>query len=180
MNSELIFIIIIIIIIIVIIRQPLCPVVGRMPQKAFSTLACLVLSSARSCRSSCQGRLSTAWLVTNVVYSCRYGLQLVTHEVYRSFLRRLICLAKEHFIVSHCVHYIYDFCPLSDPYVGLSVRVCDVEHTSFHFDVCAAASLFALIYCESISAAILYCEVSTNRILGDFYYVVSNDILDIF
>ena len=30
-------------------------------------------------------------------------------------------------------YYIYDFCPLPDPYVGLSIFVCDVEHTSFHF-----------------------------------------------
>ena len=56
----------------VIIRQPLCPVVGRRPQHAVSKLPCLVLSSARSCRSSiCLGRLSTAWLVSLVVFSCR-------------------------------------------------------------------------------------------------------------
>ena len=49
---------------IVIIRQPLCPVVGRVVSK----LACLVPSSARSCRSSiCPGRLSTALLVSLVV-----------------------------------------------------------------------------------------------------------------
>ena len=44
-------------IVIIIIGQPLCPVVGRRPQHAFSKLACLVHSSARSCRSSiCPGR----------------------------------------------------------------------------------------------------------------------------
>ena len=54
-----------------IIRQPLCPVVGRRPQHAVSKLPCLVLSSAISCRSSiCLGRLSTAWLVSLVVFSC--------------------------------------------------------------------------------------------------------------
>ena len=59
------------VIIIIIIRQPLCPVVGRRPQHAISKLACLVLSSAISCRSSiCPGRLSTAWLVSLVVFSC--------------------------------------------------------------------------------------------------------------
>ena len=59
-------------IIIIIIRQPLCPVVGRRPQHAVSNkLPCLVLSSAISCRSSiCLGRLSTAWLVSLVVFSC--------------------------------------------------------------------------------------------------------------
>ena len=58
-------------IIIIIIRQPLCPVVGRRPQHAVSKLPCLVLSSAISCRSSiCPGRLSIAWLVSLVVFSC--------------------------------------------------------------------------------------------------------------
>ena len=56
-----------------IIRQPLCPVVGRRPQHVVSKLPCLVLSSAiillyRS--SICPGRLSTAWLVSLVVFSC--------------------------------------------------------------------------------------------------------------
>ena len=37
------------------------------------------------------------------------------------------------FHCSHFVDYIYDFCPLPDPDVGLSILVCDVEHTSFHF-----------------------------------------------
>ena len=56
---------------IIIIRQPFCPVVGRRPQHAVSKLPCLVLSSAISCRSSiCLGRLSTAWLVSLVVFSC--------------------------------------------------------------------------------------------------------------
>ena len=54
-----------------IIRQPLCPVVGRRPQHVVSKLPCIVLSSAISCRSSiCPGRLSTAWLVSLVVFSC--------------------------------------------------------------------------------------------------------------
>ena len=57
--------------IIIIIRQPLCSVVGRRPQHAVSKLPCLVLSFAISCPSSiCPGRLSTAWLVSLVVFSC--------------------------------------------------------------------------------------------------------------
>ena len=86
-------------IIIIIIRHLLCPVVGRRPQHAGSKLPCLVQSSARSCRSSiCPGRLSTAWLVSLVVLSCHYGLQVVTRVVHRSSLRRLICPAQDHFI----------------------------------------------------------------------------------
>ena len=42
-----------------------------MPQQAASKLACLVLSSARSCPASvCPGRVYTAWLVSLVVVSC--------------------------------------------------------------------------------------------------------------
>ena len=40
------------------------------------------------------------------------------------------------FNLSYSVHYIYDFCPLPDPDVGLSIFVCAVEHTSFHFGMC--------------------------------------------
>ena len=39
----------------------------------------------------------------------------------------------------HCYHSvddIYEFCPLPDPDVGISILVCDVEHTSFHFGLC--------------------------------------------
>ena len=61
----------------------LVPIVGwRRPQHATSKLACLVLSSARSCHSSiCPGRLSIISLV-----SLSYG---------RSSLRRLMCLKGE-------------------------------------------------------------------------------------
>ena len=41
---------------------------------------------------------------------------------------------------SHIDNYIYDFCPLADPDVGLSIFVCDVKLLSIL--VCAAASLF--------------------------------------
>ena len=41
------------------------------------------------------------------------------------------CPGPFHF--SYSVDYIYDFCPLPDPDVGLPIFVCDVEHTSFHF-----------------------------------------------
>ena len=41
------------------------------------------------------------------------------------------CPGPFHF--SHSAHYIYDFCLLPDLDVGISIFVCDVEHTSFHF-----------------------------------------------
>ena len=43
-----------------------------MPQHAASKLPYIAQSSTRSCRSSiCQDRLSTAWLLSLVVFSCR-------------------------------------------------------------------------------------------------------------
>ena len=60
----------------------------------------------------------------------------------------------------HCFHiadYIYDFCRLPGPYVGLSVLVCDVEYIRppilISILVCAAASLFcACLVSNHVSA----------------------------
>ena len=52
------------------------------------------------------------------------------------------CPGPFHF--SYSVDYIYDFCPLPDPDVGLSVFVCDVEHTSFHFCLCGRKFVLCL------------------------------------
>ena len=127
-----------IIIIIIITRQPLCPVVGRIPQHAVSKLPGLGLSlpyrvAPVFARSSLH-RL--AGLPCRLFLS--YGLQVVTREVHRSSLRRLICPTQDYFIclTRYSVDYIYDFCPLPDPDVRLSIFVCDVEHTSFHFGLC--------------------------------------------
>ena len=40
--------------------------------------------------------------------------------------------------------YIYDFCPLPDPDVGLSIFICDVEPTSFHFGLCGRKFVLCL------------------------------------
>ena len=45
------------------------------------------------------------------------------------------CLGPFHF--SHSVDYIFDFCPLPDPDVGLSIFVCDVEHTYLTLLLCS-------------------------------------------
>ena len=52
------------------------------------------------------------------------------------------CPGPFHF--SHCVDYIYEFCPLLDPDVGPSIFVCDVEHTSFHFGLCGRKFVLCL------------------------------------
>ena len=46
------------------------------------------------------------------------------------------CPGPFNFSLSHSVDYIYEFCPLPVPDVGLSIFVCDVVHTSFHFGLC--------------------------------------------
>ena len=147
------------IVIIIIIGQPLCHVVGRRPQHAVSKLACLVQSSARSCRSSiCPGRLSTAWLVSVVVFSCHnifYGLQVVTRVVHRSTLRRLICPAQDHFIflILLIISMTFVF-SLTHMLVFLSLYV--MLSILLSISVCAAASLFcACLVSVQVSAVAL-------------------------
>ena len=57
------------------------------------------------------------------------------------------------FHCSHIVDYIYYFCLLHDPDVGLSILVCDVEHTSFHFGLCGRM-LILLVFGE---CPVQYC-----------------------
>ena len=52
------------------------------------------------------------------------------------------CPGPFHF--SYSVDYIYDLCPLLDPDVGLSIFVCDIEHTSFHFGLCGRKFVLCL------------------------------------
>ena len=52
------------------------------------------------------------------------------------------CPGPFHF--SHSVDYIYDLSPLPGPDVGLSIFVCDVEHTSFDFDLCGRKFVLCL------------------------------------
>ena len=49
------------------------------------------------------------------------------------------------FHFSYSVDYIYEFCPFPDPDVGLSIFVCDVEHTSFHFGMCGRKFVLCLV-----------------------------------
>ena len=44
------------------------------------------------------------------------------------------CPVPFHF--SHIADYIYDFCPLPDPEVCVSILVSYVEYTSFQFGMC--------------------------------------------
>ena len=73
-----------------------------------------------------------------------YGLQVVTRDVHRSSLMRLIYPAQDHVIVSHIAEHEYDWCPLPDPDVGLSILACDVEYTSFDFGLCGRKFVLCL------------------------------------
>ena len=131
------------VVIIIIIRQPLCPVVGRRPQHAFSKLPCLVLSSAISCRSV--QYLSRSSLHRLAGLPCRlflsYGLQVVTSEVHRSSLRRLICPAQDHFIFLTVLIISMTFVlSLTQMLVFLSLYV--MLSILLSILVCAATSLF--------------------------------------
>ena len=115
--------------------------VGRKPQHAVSKLSRAVL-----CQIVLLQYLSRSSLHRLTGLPCRiflsYGLQVVTRQVHRSSLRRLICPVHDHFY--HIADYIYYFCLLSDPDVGLSILVCDVEHTSFHFGLCRRKFILCL------------------------------------
>ena len=138
--------------------------VGRRHQHAVSKLPCLVLSSAISCRSSiCLGRLSTAWLVSLVVFSCHYGLQVVTREVHRSSLRRLICSAQDHFIFLTVLIISMTFVlSLTQMLVFLSLYVM---LSILSILVCAAASLFcACLVSVQVSAPYYVIAGSTHEL----------------
>ena len=102
----------------IIIRQPLYPVVGRRPQHAVFKLPC---------------RLSAAWLVSHVVFSC--------HMVHRLSLRRLICTAQDHFIfLTVYIIFMTFVLSLTQMLVLLSLYV--MLSILLSMLVCAVASLF--------------------------------------
>ena len=118
--------------------------VGRRPQHAVSMLACFVLSSARSCRSSiCLGRLSTAWPVSLVIFFVIWSSSGDTRGPSVVF-KAVDMPCPGSFHCSYSVDYIYNFCPLPDPDVGLSIFICDVEHISFHFALCSCKFVLCL------------------------------------
>ena len=103
----------------------------------------------RSCAVLCHivslqylpGRLSIAWLVSLVVFSCHnYGLQVVTREVHRSSLRRLICPTQDYFICLTVLIISMTFVlSLTQMLVFLSLYV--MLSILLSILVCAAASL---------------------------------------
>ena len=88
-------------------------VVSRGWAKASACRLQITLSCAFLCHIVSLQYVSRSSLHRLAGLPCRlflsYGLQVVTREVHRSSLRRLICHAQDHFIFSYSVDYIYDF-----------------------------------------------------------------------
>ena len=60
---------------------------------------------------------------------------------------------------SHIADYVYGFCPLPDPDVGLSIFVCDVEHTSFQFGLCGRKFVLCLFgQCSGLCSVCTTCH----------------------
>ena len=88
--------------------------VGRTPQHAVSKY-----------RSSISPKSSLQQLAG---LPCRL-IKVVTREVHRLSLIRLIYPVQDHFIfLTLMIISRYDFFPLPDPDVGRAIFVCDVEH----------------------------------------------------
>ena len=106
-------------------------------------VAVSLLSSAISYRSrNCPGRLSTAWLVSLVVFTCHMVSKWRhARSIDRSSLRQLICPAQDHFIVLTVLIISMTFVlSLTQMLVFLSLYV--MLSILLSILVCAAASLF--------------------------------------
>ena len=118
---------------IIIIRQPLCPVVGRRPQYVSPNdpvLCCpLPYRVAPVFVQVVSPPLGWSPLSSFLVIWSPSGDARGPSVVFEAV--DMPCPGPFHF--SHRVDYIYEFCPLPNPDVGPSIFVCDVEHTSFHF-----------------------------------------------
>ena len=72
-----------------------------------------------------------------------HGLQVVTREIHRSSLRRLICPAQDH-LICLTVLIISMTVVLSLTQTLVFLSICDVEHTSFHFGLCGSKFVLCL------------------------------------
>ena len=150
--------------IIIIIRQSLCPVVGGRPQHGglqitlYCAVLCHILSIQYLSRSSLH-RL--AGLPRRLFLS--YGIQVVTREVHRLSLRRLICAAQDHFILltvyiisMSFVLSLTQMLVLLSLYVMLSILLSIL--------VCAAASLFCACFVSGQVSAPYVISSSTQEL----------------
>ena len=129
-----------------IIEQPLCPVVGRieglsMPSPNHSVFCCrLPYSVAPVFVQIVSPPLGWSPLSSFLVIWFPSGDTRCPSVVFEAV--DMPCPGSFH--SSYSVHYIYDFCPLSDPDVGISIFISDVEHISFHFGLCGRKFVLCL------------------------------------
>ena len=107
------------------------------------TLSCAVLCHIVSLQYICPGRLSTAWLVSLVVFSCH----MVSKWWHARSIGRLwggwYALPMTISFFLQCWLYLW---LLSSPWPRCwsFYLYCDVEHTSFHFGLCGRKFLLCL------------------------------------
>ena len=101
--------------------------------------------------SACRLHVNLSCTVLCQIISLRYLSRSSLHRLAcRLFLSLWsqscdkLCPAQDHFIFLTLLIIVYEFCLLSDSDVGLSVLVCDVEHTSFHFGLCGRKFVLCL------------------------------------
>ena len=88
-----------------------------------------------------------------------------------------MCPARDHFIFL-TVLIISDFCPFPDPDVDLSMRVCDIEHTSFHFGLCGRKFVLCLFgQCQMLQKVHIMEEAfpSTHAKLADIQKALTHN-----
>ena len=137
--------------------------VGRRPQHAVSKLACLVLSSARSCRSSiCSGRDTAAWLVPWSPRGDTRGPSVVFEAV------DMPCPGPFNFLTLLIISMPFVLPPDPSYYVGLSIFVSNVQHTSFDFGLCGRLISVLSAYMAQLTADRSCTHVSSGRWQGCF------------
>ena len=108
--------------------------IGKRPSCAF---LCQIVSLQYLSRSSRLAGLPCRHFVS-------YVFQVVTHEVHRSSLRRLMCPAQDHLIFLTLLISMTFVCSLTQMLVCLSLYV--MLNSPLSMLVCAAASLFLLVW----------------------------------
>ena len=164
-NSQLLLYDPAMIIMIIIIRQPLCPVVGRMPQHAVSKLPCpLPYRVAPGFVQVVSPPLGWSPLTSFLVIWSPSGDMRGPSVVFEAV--DMPCPGPFNF--SYSVNYIYDFCPLPGPDVGLSIFVYVMLSIRLSILVCAAASLFC--------ACLVRVQVSAPYVIAAMIYSYNSRI----
>ena len=122
------------------------------------TVLCQIVSRQYSSRSSIH---RMAGLYCHSLLS--YGLQMMTRQVHRSSLTRVMTSAHDYFIFFthlNCLRLVSSLCPG----VVICVIACDVENTSFHFGICGRKFVLCLFGECPCLAALKGCTHASSGI----------------